>query len=199
MNTPKYILDEKRAAIKGIEESIKRLQDAKEALEREIMRETPLHEFIVSLPKRGYMTWVIRNNTYYQFVGFNGRGVIISRYGNATELPIQRFNSEYRLAEPAEVKQHEEYLASKSSGKTLIAAIKGEDIKHVIDPMKCDFYMVTCTGQHGSKVRHADYASAEKEAMRISKLMNHEAWIVGVVASVKPITQTQTTFKVTKR
>jgi hypothetical protein len=57
--------------------------------------------------------------------------------------------------------------------------------------MKCDFYMVTCTGLHGSKVRHTSYEEAETEAIRVAKKRNHEAWIVGVVASVKPVVKTE--------
>lgn len=59
--------------------------------------------------------------------------------------------------------------------------------KHMIDPTNCDFYMVTVTGEHGSKVRHTDYNLAINEASRLAKSKNHKAWITGVVAVVEPI------------
>lgn len=58
-----------------------------------------------------------------------------------------------------------------------------------IDPKKCDFYMVTVTGEHGSKVRHDNYDNAIKEATRLAKTKNHKAWVTGVVAVVEPIKQ----------
>jgi len=54
------------------------------------------------------------------------------------------------------------------------------------DPLNCEFYMVTCLGDKGSKVRHADYDTAVKEANRIAKLNQHPAWVVGVVAKINP-------------
>ena len=54
------------------------------------------------------------------------------------------------------------------------------------NPLNCEFYMVTCLGDKGSKVRHADYDTAVKEAKRIAKIENHPAWVVGVVAKINP-------------
>ena len=64
-----------------------------------------------------------------------------------------------------------------------------EPMVHTIDPKKCDFYMVTVTGEHGSKVRHDNYDIAIKEATRLAKKKNHKAWVTGVVAVIEPIQQ----------
>jgi hypothetical protein len=69
----------------------------------------------------------------------------------------------------------------------LIRQIESEPRK--IDPKKCDFYMVTVTGEFGSKVRHDKYENAIKEATRLAKQENHKAWVTGVVAVVEPIQQ----------
>lgn len=58
-----------------------------------------------------------------------------------------------------------------------------------IDPKKCDFYMVTVTGEFGAKVRHDNYDNAIKEATRLAKKQNHKAWVTGVVAVIEPIQQ----------
>jgi len=55
-----------------------------------------------------------------------------------------------------------------------------------IDPFKCEFYMVTCRGINGSKVRHTTYDEAIKEAKRIAKREDHPAWVVGVLAKINP-------------
>ena len=60
---------------------------------------------------------------------------------------------------------------------------------HTIDPKKCDFYMVTVTGEFGAKVRHDNYDNAIKEATRLAKKQNHKAWVTGVVAVIEPIQQ----------
>lgn len=135
--------------------------------------------------------WVIlkAKNMYYQFYvhGFNKNTVGLKRNGVTVWVDTSVFNAEYRLATPSEVKQHEEFLRTKNIIKTDAYKVKHDKPYSTFDPTKCDFYMVTCTGLHGSKVRHATYGEAETEAIRIAKKRNHEAWIVGVVASVKPV------------
>lgn len=64
-----------------------------------------------------------------------------------------------------------------------------EPMVHTIDPKKCDFYMVTVTGEFGTKVRHDNYNNAIKEATRLAKKQNHKAWVTGVVAVIEPIQQ----------
>jgi len=44
-----------------------------------------------------------------------------------------------------------------------------------------DFYMITLSGDFGTKVRHEDYKKAVKEAKRLSKKMNHPAYLMKVV------------------
>lgn len=59
------------------------------------------------------------------------------------------------------------------------------------DTSKCEFYMITVGEEdrlgNGTKVRHVTYAQAEREAMRLCEATKKEAFIVGVVASVKPV------------
>lgn len=64
-----------------------------------------------------------------------------------------------------------------------------EPMAHTIDPKKCDFYMITVTGEFGAKVRHENYYNAIKEATRLAKKQNHKAWVTGVVAVIEPIQQ----------
>jgi len=60
------------------------------------------------------------------------------------------------------------------------------ETKNLIDPQRCEFYMVTCRGNYGSKVRHQDYNDAVKEAKRIARQENHPTWVVGVVKKINP-------------
>jgi hypothetical protein len=55
----------------------------------------------------------------------------------------------------------------------------------------CDFFLITVKGQMGSKKRHYSYDEAVKEATRLCVSENHEAFICGVVSSVKPIPQVE--------
>lgn len=56
---------------------------------------------------------------------------------------------------------------------------------------KADFYMITVKGDKGTVVRHETYKLAEKEAIRLAKLANHRAHIMGVVAVVDPVIKTK--------
>ena len=69
--------------------------------------------------------------------------------------------------------------------KETISVNAGEKV-NTFNPLNCEFYMVTCLGDKGSKVRHTKYDDAIKEAKRVAKLENHPAWVVGVVAMVNP-------------
>jgi hypothetical protein len=69
--------------------------------------------------------------------------------------------------------------------KETISVNAGEKVDG-FDPLNCEFYMVTCLGDKGSKVRHSDYDTAVKEAKRIAKSNQHPAWVVGVVAKINP-------------
>ena len=154
--------------------------------------------------------WVIlkSKNIYYQFYlhGFNKNTVALKRNGATSWIDVNVFNVDYRLATPSEAKQHVEFLQTKKIKSLDVTNVGFEayKVKHdkpysTFDPMKCDFYMVTCTGLHGSKVRHTTYGEAEADAIRIAKNRNHEAWIVGVVASVKPVTETSQKIEIKKR
>ena len=103
----------------------------------------------------------------------------------------QNFTQKVEQREVYEV--HEALVTTKLDGMTHSGGLsKLKDIKfesHKIDPKKCDFYMVTVTGEFGTKVRHDNYENAIKEATRLAKKMNHKAWVTGVVAIVEPIQQ----------
>jgi hypothetical protein len=154
-------------------------------------------------------TWVILQNgtdkgVYYQYVQVivSGRIGMVSliRNGNYCNITFDTFNTKYRLAKQSEVEQHLAYLATKKI-KAPTITIKGETPSVKFDPMKCEFYMVTCRGLRGAKVRHTSYDEAEKVAIELAKQENHKTWIVGVVASVEPVTKMipQTTIEVKKK
>lgn len=175
---------------------------------------------VLSQINNGLGTWVINteDNKYYQFIDTTSRGGglyvnLIRHNGNVMfETSARVFDKLFRLADPLEVTQHEEFLMNKIGRKTLVSLKGKPDVTSVkvavtektqtpvskpsIDPSKCEFYMVTCTGQHGSKVRHTSYELAEKEAMRIANVKKHPAWVVGVVAKIEP--EVKTTFNVKK-
>lgn len=164
--------------------------------------------------------WIIQtaNNTYYQFNSLTSNKSVtwIVRHGVITSLLTSYINKNFRLANADEVQQHEDYLKRSGNRYTVrvpvqqtvnanskplinnLIKIFGEPMvnltkelnKPSFDPMKCDFYLVTCRGLMGAKVRHLDYATAEKEAIRIAKKENHETWVLGVVSSVKPTCDT---------
>lgn len=99
-----------------------------------------------------------------------------------TSVAIKGFdlNQNYRLATTNEIEQHEAFLIEQAKPKV---EIKRYPNVQPID--KCAFYMVTCRGIHGSTVRHTTYESAEKEATRVALKENHDAFVVGVVATIK--------------
>jgi len=172
-----------------------------------------------SMPNGGVGVWVINTptNKYYQYLRteiFRGDTFVhFVRPDGSYNIEAKSFDKSYRLATPSEVEQHEDFLLKKY-GRTSFINVKGKpDVvisvkveasekmqspkaKPSIDPTQCEFYMVTCTGEHGSKVRHARYELAEKEAMRIANVKKHPAWIVGVVAKIEP--EVKTTFNVKK-
>lgn len=145
--------------------------------------------------------WVIdtrdNKNMYYQVRFVSDCSITLIRYGTVSTVHFGDFNDNFRIASTKEFKQHIEFCIRTrreftDNNPMVTAKIDGARCNmpvekvHTIDPMKCDFYMVTCQGLMGAKVRHYEYAKAEKEAKRIAKMNNHETWIVGVVASVKP-------------
>jgi hypothetical protein len=132
-------------------------------------------------------TWVIKskNNTYYQFVSANEHEVTLFRKGTENKVSFFEFTKEFRVANDAEVEQHQAFLSSQFI-YPVANSYKVEHKQTYFNPKNCDFYMVTCTGVHGSKVRHASYNEAVTEAKRIARKMNHPAWVVGVVAEVNP-------------
>lgn len=127
-----------------------------------------------------FNAWVIRKNAnkYYQFRNFNfeKNEIVLTRYNEPnTTLSLNSFNQEFRLADAAEVLQHTKYLEHKQA--KLVEEKK-------LDVEKCDFYMLTVTGDSCSKVRHTTFKEATTEATRLAKKMQHKVYILGVVATV---------------
>jgi hypothetical protein len=173
-----------------------------------------------SMPNSGVGVWIIneQTNKYYQYLRTElfrrDTFVFFVRPDGEYNVIHSAFDKHYRLATPSEVEQHEAFLLKKHGQTSFVngrqpltvpvneinnlknlVTIKRVD-KPSIDPSKCEFYMVTCTGEKGSKVRHLDYKDAEKEAMRVASMKNHSAWVVGVVAKIEP--EVKTTFNVKK-
>ena len=184
---------EDTTAISLIDQQIKDL----EKMKAKLLKKQTLSQIV----KGKAWLWVIddRNNTYYQVSFVSDCSVTLKRYGAIYTVHFGEFNDNYRIASSKEFKQHIEFCTS--NGKVFTdnnAKLTQEFVEkfnvpvsleptNTFDPMKCDFYMVTCRGLMGAKVRHRSYESAEREAIRIAKLNNHETWVVGVVASVKPV------------
>ena len=49
-----------------------------------------------------------------------------------------------------------------------------------------EFYMLTVSGEYGSKVRHETYDIAFKEAKRLAKKTNHEVYLMGINSIIQP-------------
>lgn len=133
--------------------------------------------------------WFVCKNVYYQYIDFECKGdyvdaanVVLERKGVKSLVDVNEFLQTYRPATVSEANQHVEYLASKNLKWVITSP---QVIVKDIDTQNCEFYMVTCTGLHGSKVRHNSFGKAMIEAERVARDRNHEAWVVGVVASVK--------------
>lgn len=171
-----------------------------EEIDSMINQLSTLRKELLTKKQHKYGTWFIHvSGRYYQFYEVEDTNVVLNRYGRWSCIRLSDFKDEYRLAKDWEVKQHLQFI--KQNGKICLSYLQcnliPSDLTKVtnepsINPLKCEFYMVTCRGVMGAKVRHADYKTAEEEAIRLAKKENHETWIVGVVASVKP-TQVVTT------
>ena len=61
-----------------------------------------------------------------------------------------------------------------------------------LDLNNCDFFMVTLRSGQGAKVEHPTYNLAITEAQRLANLHQTEAYVVGVVASVRPVIKPST-------
>lgn len=135
-------------------------------------------------------TWVINRskNIYYQFVSANEYEVTLFRKGTECKVSFFEFTKEFIVANKSQVEQHEAFLRSQVIMQDfgLRGSVPANSHSKGFDPKNCEFYMVTCTGVHGSKVRHANYGQALTEAKRIARKMNHPAWVVGVVEKVNP-------------
>lgn len=201
-----YIKKEQEQAIADLDKTILRLTETRQRLFDELNKTLSISQQLLDLKTKAKGTWVILKNdgngVYYQFDGFGlttTKGVRLLRNATISHVPTGTFNANFKIATPSEVNQHLAYLSTKNIKVGLIS-IKGEKQTNLIDPTKCEFYMVTCRGIRGAKKRHTTYEAAETEAIAIAKSENHETWIVGVVASIKPVTKTvvETSYQVKK-
>jgi hypothetical protein len=136
--------------------------------------------------------WVIQKeiNRYYQFVRIEGDNVVLTRHGENRIVNLLDFSNKFSIATEDDVTRHLKYL--KYNGYDYVGK---EQLTKNFDPSKCEFYMLTCKGVHGSVVRHTSYEIAEKEAERIAKKENHKVWILGVVGTVEVNSQVITEIK----
>jgi hypothetical protein len=150
--------------------------------------------------------WVIdsRSNTHYQIgVITKNNNVTLHRNDSTINVTFNVFKKNFVFATISQVKSHLKFLASKNQKPIIIdsSPVFSEPkdiIKDIMNVKYCDFYMVSVDGHGGAKVRHTSYDSAEKEAIRVAKELNAEAFIVGVVASVKPIISHEVINRTTK-
>lgn len=92
-------------------------------------------------------------------------------------------------------------------GQSMADAIEqfkaNHELRKGFDTSKCEFYMITVGEEDhtkgGAKVRHTSYATAEREAIRLCEQLKKEAFIVGVVASVKPVEERKVIVTVTPK
>lgn len=158
-------------------------------------------------------TWYINRNAniYYQFERKIGSVITLVRHNEVIKVTSTELQNHYVLAEADDVKRHLQHLISKgykpldtpstfANAHDYIRHLKSEIVRDLsdlpkaqpkgFDVTKCDFYMITVGEEHAtnpSKTRHLSYDKAEKEAIRLCEQTKKEAFIVGVVSSVKPI------------
>lgn len=96
----------------------------------------------------------------------------------ARELGFEAWNQLVNRVDKHELNQHS--CEMMLGFPDYLAELKSKTPDH-------EFYMLTCTGEHGSKVRQPNFDVAVKEAHRIAKKQKHRVSILGVVAVVDPI------------
>lgn len=130
----------------------------------------------------------------------------ISWVENVTEIEPRQFNTKFDLAHLIELAS--KVIKPSDPKKINLFDYETVDLNNIIpkrkgfDTTKCDFYMITVGEKEhhvGAKVRHTSYASAEREAIRLCELTKEEAFIVGVVASVKPVKERKVIVTVTPK
>lgn len=104
--------------------------------------------------------------------------------GNGEKLHLTQSEINYRFTKA----NNNDLISIVKNGNNLSMAIS-HNTKH--SGVKADFYMITVRGDKGSVVRHESYKVAEKEAIRLAKLAQHRAHIMGVVAVVDPVIETK--------
>lgn len=115
----------------------------------------------------------------------------ISWVENVTEIEPRQFNTKFDLAHLIELAS--KVIKPSDPKKINLFDYETVGLNNIIpkrngfDTAKCEFYMITVGGDKGTKVRHETYAQAEREAIRLCEITKSETFIVGVVASVKPV------------
>lgn len=197
-----------------IDKQIEELQKMK----KQLLETKPLSEIVKDKPYL-WLIQKSTNTYYQFVGFGLGDDITISRHGVSYAVSRSHFDNTFKIASSVEFKQHIEHLERTGKSyieqdfrqrveqreaseigidlyrKLLEQRHNSEydrmvkDMVHTIDPKKCDFYMVTVTGEFGAKVRHDNYDNAIKEATRLAKKQNHKAWVTGVVAVIEPIQQ----------
>lgn len=128
------------------------------------------------------------NNRLYVFNSIEGQNPqypsMLCFIGNGEKLYLTKSEIDYRFTK-ASLADLMEVIKSGSKAPIEIS----HNTKY--SETKADFYMITVKGDKGTVVRHETYKLAEKEAIRLAKLANHRAHIMGVVAVVDPVIKTK--------
>jgi len=101
------------------------------------------------------------------------------------EISIKDLNENFKLASFEQFRQYKNLKARHNAEKTLASWRPEANQEPQVKPFditKCDFYMLTIRGEHGSKVRHTSYEIATTEAKRLAKHEQHPVYIMGLVA-----------------
>lgn len=208
--------EEKQVLISRIDNLMERMKNLRKNLVDSLDKKesTPNGTWVIKQSVNMYYQHIDTNRV-------NGE-VTLLRHGKTSFVSKYDFEMEFTLATPSDILRHELYLVSKNIpyrqvvDDTLFERMfdsvyhpyKKNDINlhemakrygngipnkpSAFDTTKCDFYMLTIEGENGSKKRHETFESAEKEAIRLCQLTEKEVFMVGVVASVKPIKTTKT-------
>ena len=154
------------------------------------------------------------NKVYYQYSHILGTEIVrLRRHSKNVDITIDEFLSNYVKATEYEAYQHINFLLKRGddfinknivSNKTTgffdflneyvgdifqnpnFILSNNDEVNDLINRKKCEFYMVTCRGNYGAKIRHSNYDNAVLEAERIAKRENHPTWVVGVVKKINP-------------
>jgi regulator of protease activity HflC (stomatin/prohibitin superfamily) len=128
--------------------------------------------------------------------------VVLSLKDIDYDKTIETLISQKKQAEQAKAvaitnaeKALQDAITAEAEGEARIAIAKAnEEVLKItaVTKAKKDKQVAILAGEQELEVAKLGKQRAEEEATRITKLENHETWIVGVVASVKPVITTTT-------